>query len=331
LIVHETGRPPAPVLRYVDQVVGSPSDVEFRFSQGVLTAFDVDVVHVAEPNLDLLLGTRGASGYQRLLATLVLARNLRRHRIALVRTLHHPGKRRTGRAQQLANRALDRATTAFVVLDGMAGSPDARRTAVIPHPHFRDRYVGYPRGGLLRGRMLCVSAGDLPAQVQGLLAIPRITNTEGVTLRLAGTAPRALAESIRSAIARHAGTVSARLERLSDGAQVQEIDSAELVVLPKIETLSDVQIVFLVLSLDRPVLLPRTEAMARLADQVGPGWVILSDGPITAQVVDDAFASLRSNDRAERPALDDRDLATTHAAYAAVFHAAASSRRRRLR
>lgn len=327
LIVQETARPPAPVLRYIDQVVGTPQpDIEFRFSQGVLTRFDVDVVHVAESNLDLLLGTRGATAPQRLLATLALARNLVRHRIALVRTLddtHRRGpKRRVGR---LARRALDRATAAFVVLDESTYTPDPTRTTMIPHPHYRDRFVGYPRGQQTAGRMLCVSPGNLPAEAQAFFALPRLTTTPGATLRLAGVARQSLEEPIRSALARHSATISARLERLSDAAQVQEIDDAELVLVPCVTSLHDLQLVFLALSLDRAVLTPHTEAMARLAEVVGPGWIHLSDGPITAEAVDDAFDSLRDPRRAEHPDLDGRDLATTHGAYAAVFRAATAA------
>lgn len=317
------------MLRYVDHVVGSPSSLRFRFSQGVLTAFDVDVVHVADPNLDLLLGTRGANGYQRLLAALVFVRNLRRHGIALVRTLHPSDKTRLGRARVLAHRLLDRAATAFVTLDESTESPDPARTTVIRHPHFRERYVGYPRGEMVRGRMLCVSAAELPAQATGLLGVPRITDTEGVTLRLAGTASNSLESAIRSALAQHPAVISARLEQLSDGAQVQEISSAELVVLPKLETLSDLQLAFVVLSLDRPVLVPRTEAMSRLAEEVGPGWVHMVDGPITAETIDEAFMAIRAAGRAPRPTFDGRDLATTHAAYEELFRAAASEARRR--
>jgi beta-1,4-mannosyltransferase len=310
--------------------VGSPTAIEFRFSQGALAAFDVDVVHVAEPKLDHLLGTRGASDFQRLIAALVLARNLRRHGIALVRTLHSSGKqRRPSRALRLATRVLDRATTTFVILDDSTRTPDVGRTTVITHPHFRERYVGYPRSEMVRGRILCVSAGEIPAEAQHLLPIPQVTNTENLSLRLAGMASRQLEESVRAAVARHAATVSARLERLSDGGQVQEICSAELVVLPTVETMSDLQLVFLALSLERPVLVPRTEAMTRLAAQVGPGWVQVSDRAITARVVDDAFVAIRSVERSGRPALDDRGLAATHAAYEVAFRAAAASVRRR--
>jgi beta-1,4-mannosyltransferase len=324
-VVHETHRPPAPALRFVDQVVGDWSaDVEFRFSQGVMTRFDVDVVHVAQPHLDLLLGTRGASASQRLLATLALARNLRRHRIALVQTLDGMGKRRSSRlVDRVARRVLDRATTRFVVLDEFTITPDPARTTVIPHAHFRDRYAGYPRGERVTGRVLCIAAGSLPSDAAALLAIPHVANTPDLSVRLAGIAPPPIEAGIRSVIARHRSVVSARLERLSDGAQVQEIDAAELVVFPRIKSLEDLQTMFLALSLDRPVLTRGTESLERLATVVGPGWIHLCEGPITAEAVDDAFGSLRRSDRASRPELSGRDLATTSTAYADMLRAAA--------
>lgn len=328
VLVHETHRPPAPVLRYIDQVVGTPSTgVEFRYSRGVLTSFDVDVVHVAEPNLDLLLGTRGVSPYQRLLSTLALARNLRKHQIALVRTYDGYTAPRP-KADRLSERVLDRMTSLYITVDPSVSTPAPDRTTVIPHPHYRDRFVGYPRGEQVQGRMLCITQGYLPASARGLLAVARVTSTPGVTLRLAGRATRTLIRSIRSAVAQHSGIVSARLEHLSDGAQVQEIDGAELVVVPRIESMEDLQDVFLALSLDRPVLAPRTAITARLADEVGPGWLHLSDGPMTAEDVDTAFSVLRASDRSDRPNLEGRDLEATHAAYATAFRAAKRSRKR---
>ena len=327
-MVHETHRPPAPILRYIDQIVGMPSPAtDFRYSQGVLTRFDVDVVHVAEPNLDLLLGTRGAGAPQRLLASLALARNLRRHRVALVRTLHPGIVRRRRRIERLVNRVLDDVTNAYVVFDESAETPDPTRTTVIPHAHFRERFVGYPRGEQVRGRMLCIAGSVLPESARDLLAMARVTNAEEVTLRLAGVAPEALEASLRSVVARHPAVLSARFESLSDGARVQEIDSAELVVIPQTDSLEELQLVFVALSRDRPVLTPRTDAMAAVAASVGASWVHLTEGPITAEAVDTAFAALRAAPRQQRPALDGRDLATTRAAYAAVFRHAASVQR----
>ncbi|QKJ20352.1 hypothetical protein [Microbacterium hominis] len=323
MVVHETHRPPAPILRYIDQVVGDDSDIEFRFSQGVLTRFDVDVVHVVEPNLDQLLGTRGASGLQRVLATLALRRNLRRHRIALVRTLPGVGERVSrGRGERLARRILDGATSAFITFDETTPTPDAARTTVIPHAHFRERFVGYPRAEQIPGRILCVVSGALPNSVRSMLTIANLSDAAGVTLRIAGDAPDELGIAVHSAIARCAGLVSARLERLSDGAQVQELDAAELVAVPQVTSLEDLQLVFLALSLDRPVLTPRTDQMAELAAAVGPGWVNLCDGPITAQDLDDALECIRGGTPPTRPDLDGRDLTRTQQLHEAVLQGA---------
>jgi cytidylate kinase len=54
--------------------------------------------------------------------------------------------------------------------------------------------------------------------------------------------------------------------------------------------------------------------------------VQLSNGRITAQVVDDAFAQIRQPGRSARPVLDGRDLATTNEAYVKAFRSAASRR-----
>ncbi|QAY60616.1 hypothetical protein ET475_11865 [Microbacterium protaetiae] len=305
--------------------MGTPQpDVEFRFSQGVLTNFDVDVVHVVEPNLDRLLGTRGAAPWQRLLATWALARNLRRHRIALVRTLHGTVPPSSlHRAQRLAQEILNNATTAFVAIDESTATPDPARTIVIPHPHFRERFIGYPRGEQVKGRVLCIATEGLCPDVRSLLAMPRVVSTSDVTLRLVGSAPDSVARSVRSEIARHDAGITTRFENPSDGAQVQEIDAAELVAIPQVRTLAEWQILFLALSCDRPVITPRSDSTTMLSHAVGAGWIHLTDGPITANDIDQAFSSIRKNVLTGSPRLEGRDLATTHKAYAALFRAVA--------
>ncbi|WP_336631571.1 MULTISPECIES: hypothetical protein [unclassified Microbacterium] len=295
----------------------------------MLTKFDVDVAHVADSSLDVLLGTRDAKGFQRLLATLVFTRNLRRHRIALVRTVFGGTEPEAGHvAERVARRVLDRATRAFITLDDSIVTPNPSRTTRIPHASFSERYIGYPRSEQIEGRILCLSPGYLPSGTRQLLGVVRVTSTPGVTLRLAGRASRALEPHVRSAIARHASTVSARLEQLSDGAQVQEISAAELVAVPHSDSPEERQLVYLALSLDRPVITPRTPAMAALAREVGAGWVHLTDGPITAKDIDVALTAGRSGKRTSHPDLHGRDLRETTAAYAAVFRAASYDRLR---
>lgn len=321
LIIHEVHRPPAPLLRYVDQVAPEESsDIKFRFSRSVLTDFDVDVVHLLDTHLDMLLGTKNAGPFQRFLAVKVLTANLRKHGIALVRTLPDAWTDGAGsRAGSPATRMLDKATTAFVVFDESTPTPDASRTVVIPHAHFRDRFKGYPRGETIEGRLLCIARGELPSASSRMIGVPRATNTAGVSVRLAGEATEHLAQSIRSAAARHPSRVSARLERLSDGARVQEIDAAELVAVPEIGGIADLQTVYLALSLDRPVIVPRTPHMVALAAEVGTGWLHLTDGPITAAAVDDALGSLRRARSRRSPRFIERDLQAVMGKYSETF------------
>ncbi|WP_336645763.1 hypothetical protein [Microbacterium sp. USHLN186] len=318
-------RPPAPLLRYVDQVAGDgPTEVEFRFSRSVLTDFDIDVVHVLEPHLETLLGTGHGGPLQRLFAVRALTSNLRKHRIALVRTLPGVGAS-IGHDRSLAQRMLDEATTAFVVFHESTLTPDASRTTVIPHAHFGERFRGYPRAHSVEGRVLCVARGKLPKAAGALVGTPRVSGIQGVALRFAGEADESLERVIRSAVAQHPRTVSMRLERLSDGARVQEIGAAELVAVPEVESMGDLQTVFLALTLDRPVITPRSPQMAALAEEVGPGWVHLTEGSITASALDEAFTAIRSTSRSRSPRFTQRDLRAVISRYSTVFRLSAQS------
>ncbi|MEW1835802.1 hypothetical protein [Microbacterium sp. NPDC079995] len=298
--------------------MGEDSDLDYRYSQGVLTSFDVDVVHVAEPHLDMLLGTKGAAPYQRVLASSIFVRNLRRNKISLVQTLWNESKSEEGRMTRIARRILDKATDAFIVFDASVNSPNPKRTAVVPHAHFGDRFVGYPRRTKISGRVACLAHGYLPLAAKGLLGISRVTDAD-VTLRLAGAATKNLSNAITSAVAERPTRVSARLERLSDAALVQEITTAELVVLPRLETLEDLQMVFFALSMDRPVLTVRSPSLNALSASVGEGWLHLSESAITARDVDSALAASRQVSRTPSPNLAGRDLSTIRNQYETIF------------
>ncbi|CAN7449847.1 hypothetical protein LJR186_002973 [Microbacterium foliorum] len=329
-VVQEVHRPTAPLLRYIDQVVGSGSEhLEFRFSQGVLTRFDIDILHVADENLGDLLGTPEAGSPASPLAVAVLVRNLRRHDIALIRTLSPASSDPpSGRSSRWAQSLLDRATDAFIVFDESTPTPDTDKTVLIPHAHYRDRFIGYPRASTVRNRVLCIAPTALPLETLGLLAIPRAAATADLELRVVGSAAPSLTRAVESEAARYPRHLSARLEALSDGAQVQEIDAAELTIVPETRTIEHYQTLFLVLSLDCPVITPRTEAMTRLAEQVGPEWLHLSDGPVTAKALDLALARVRATPGDTLPNLDGRSLKKTQNAYAALFEDLADRRSR---
>lgn len=329
-VVQEVHRPTAPLLRYIDQIVGIGSEhLEFRFSQGVVTRFDIDVLHVADENLGHLLGTTDVDTPASPLAVAVLVRNLRAHDIALIRTISRASSEppRT-RSARWARSLLDKATDAFIVFDESTPTPDADKTTLIPHAHYRDRFIGYPRAATVRNRVLCIAPTELPPETLGLLAISRAADTTDLELRVVGSAAPALARAIDSEAARHPQDLSARLEALSDGAQVQEIDAAELTIVPETRTIEHHQTLFLALSLDCPVLTPRTKATTRLAQQVGPEWLHLSDGPVTAAALDLTISRVRAATDGTRPNLDGRSLEATQNAYAVLFEDVARRRSR---
>jgi len=103
--------------------------------------------------------------------------------------------------------------------------------------------------------------------------------------------------------------ISAVLDFVPDDVLAQEICEAELVVLPFREMYNSATIL-LALSLDRPVLAPRTPANELLNDEVGPAWIHLYDGELTAAGLVTALHQVRAIPRQQRPRLSQRDWET---------------------
>ncbi|MEV8360055.1 hypothetical protein [Microbacterium sp. NPDC076895] len=291
LRVHVTQRPPAPRLAYVDQLVGAPG-VRFRYSQRRIRRFDVDVIHVTDDQLDILLGTHGRSDWCRLLMALAFALAIRFRKVALVRTLLPSPEIRTSRAWLRGQRILDAATDVFVTPDGQVATPDSSRTVVIPYSHFRERFIGFPRAK------------------QSTTGVLWATGAEHATEDIARPSQRIDVAAI------------------SDGALAHRITAAELVVVPKIDTLADLQMVFVALSLDRPVLTQTHETLTSLAETIGPRWLFLSQEPITSREVHAAITQTREAKPEPPPDLDAHDPGLIRNLYGETY-ARATHRRRR--
>jgi hypothetical protein len=63
----------------------------------------------------------------------------------------------------------------------------------------------------------------------------------------------------------------------------------------------------LALSLGRPVLVPRNETNTRLAAEVGPAWVLMYEGEVTAEKLLRALADSARTPPAEHPDLSARE------------------------
>jgi len=325
ILVYASQRQPSHILSYVDQIVGiegTPTPgVELRFFEGKLPHTDMDVVHLHRSSVLLGKGSR----WKRLARMADFVLQARRRKIAVVRTLTPADVNgQGGRLRQAANLLLDQVTTSYVVLDETTRTPRSRPVTVIPHAHYRERFLGYPRSETVPGRVLRIGAA-LPKNTAGALGGLLLTETPGLTLRVVGKPAEGGTFRLKALAERDPERVSVLLEKISDGSTVQEITAAELVLVPKVTELEDMQVLYLALSLDRPVLVPATELTRRLAEKVGPGWVTLYDGTLGPETVDAAVAGLRATPPTGSPQLDAPDLEATSEMYLKVFREAAAA------
>lgn len=291
--------------------------IEVRYSQGILRDTGIDVLHVADEDLDDLLHFSAAWGFARMISAALLAVSIRTHRIALVRTTWGYREHERRFFARLTDRVLDRVTTRFVALEDAGNcSMVDHRTVVIPHARFVERFRGYPDSELIPDRILWASDDHAQAdEIESDLLRAR----SSISLARAFNTPRTGKNGTTSHI-----LAGESLAVVSDGALVQLIRASEVVVVPDVSTLSHIQTVFIALSLDRPVLAPLSAMTLRLAERTGPGWVFGTNSPITASDVEWARTQARDPDRKPRPQLEGRELTAVRRAYASVFEEAAN-------
>jgi len=304
---------------YIDQIIGEGVDgIRFTHFAKEFGNVEADVVHV---NQAVRLLSGGTTNDERAdIARTVIAELDRRH-VPLVQTLHGPHQ---GAGAEW-RRVIDDATATFVALDETTSTPHPERTIVIPHAHYRARFVGYPRQDQISGRLLAISPNRLVKVAAGPLKIFPLANTPDLSLRVVGQPNAALEVLIEKTLGRHPQSVSALTGLVSDAMMIAEVSAAELVILPDNATLVDESILMLALSLDRPVLVPDSEATQLLAEEVGTGWVYRHSGALTAERLDEVVNAVRNAARAEQPDLSKREPAAIASRYAEVFRSVAGS------
>ncbi|MEZ0490669.1 glycosyl transferase [Kineococcus sp. TBRC 1896] len=283
-----------------------------------------DVLHLHWPELLLRSARRPGRAARAVAAALLLAR-VRRRRTPVVRTVHNPSPHEDGgRLERALLRRFDAATTVTVHLTPRtvgAVCPHAS-AVVVPHGHYRDRHRSADGVAPVPGRFVHPGLLRPYKQVDALLdafcALPGERS-----LHVLGAAPDAdLARRVRAAAARDR-RIRADLHHVADGDLVRAVTAAELVVLPYAPRGgSGAQL--LALSLDRPVLLPAGPAAAELAAEVGPGWVHVFEGVLSAGALDAALSAVRTGVRTDRPDLSARDWDVLGRAHADLYHRAAA-------
>ena len=221
-------------------------------------------------------------------------------------------------------KATDRLTRERIVLNELTPLGTSVSSTLVEHGHYRDWFARYREPDQVRGRIAFIGKVRRYKNVEGLVEAFRqlpVRDDEPYTLRIAGkpSSPE-LAQALEAAAAADA-RISLDLSFVDDASLVQVVGEAELVVLPYHE-MHNSGSVLAVLSLDRPVLVPDGEFNRRLADEVGPGWVITFEDDLRADDIVRALEQVRGASSGTGPDLTAREWSDAGARHLLAFRRA---------
>ncbi|WP_172979855.1 glycosyltransferase [Agromyces agglutinans] len=306
--------------RYVDHMIGAaPPGVRIMtFTWGRAIFGRYDVLHVHWPESLVRHPRLAGRAAKRMLLEMLLAR-LRLTRTPIVRTIHNVAPHEPGdSAEARVLGRIDRRTDFWILLQPGTPSPNEARSMVIRHGHYRG--VFQSEVAAVRGRMLQFGLLRPYKGVEALIAAFAELDDPRGQLRIVGRPHSADFEAALRRRAERDRRVSLRLEFVPDAALIDEIRQAELVVLPYTE-MHNSGAVLVALSLDRPVLVPRSSSTDSLAEEVGESWVLRYDGPLDAKTLAAARVAAASH-RPGRPDLSGRDWARVGELHGEVYRLA---------
>jgi beta-1,4-mannosyltransferase len=310
-----------PYLKQLIRAIEPHAEVAF-FSWGRAIFGRYDVFHVHWP--EFLLREQGRKRFVQYALFLAFMLRLKLSRKAVVRTLHnlepHEG---AGAVERRLLRMLDRCTRIWIRINETT-PPRPPQTVTILHGHYRDWFADFEVPPSVPGRLLYFGLIRPYKGLEGLIEGFRAVGpwrSAGMTLRIVGNPSTA---ELRARIEGACSTderISALLEYVDDETLAREIGQAELVVLPFRHMHNSGSLV-LALSLDRPVLVPRNDVNAALAEEVGPGWIHMYDGDPDETALLSALKQASSDQRGRSPDLGRREWVEAGASHARVYIAA---------
>lgn len=285
-----------------------PRDVETKYYSLRAALFArYDLFHVHWPEY-LLRDPRPARALLKRIGVCALLLRLWATGTPVVRTLHNAAPHEDGGwMERRLLRGLDRLTTRRIGINGVDGGGDD----TILHGHYRDWFAARQVPAAVPGRLLYFGLIRPYKGVEALLDAFRALADPALpglapTLRIVGNpSTQAMRDTVQSACGADP-RIGALLRYVDDEVLAREIGEAQLVVLPY-RRMHNSGALLLALSLSRPVLVPWSKANARLAEEVGPGWVRLYRDALDAGVLADALRALQAAPLQGAPDLSRRD------------------------
>lgn len=293
---------------YLTQLVTSlPDDVRtiyWSWSKAILGRYDI--AHLHWPEALIRRPQRLKRAARQSLFVLFLIR-VSISQVKIVRTVHNSEPHELGGAlEKLLLRWCDRQVHKWILLNPAARRADGERTIVIPHGHYRDHYQGTHVPPPVEGRILYFGLIRPYKGVRELISTFSELDDSHLSLHIVG---RPQDDVLRTDIQASAGgdaRVYLRLDYVDDAALAREIGESELVVLPY-TAMDNSGALLLALSLNRPVLVPRSPVTLALAAEVGPGWVHTFPKSLDPSAISDAAKSAAVLDRTRQPNLNARE------------------------
>ena len=224
-----------------------------------------------------------------------------------MRTVHNVTPPSGPRLDRALIRALDRRTDVRIRIAAQTPEADGVPSVLIPHGHYRTWFERMPRAAVVPGQFgyvgLIKPYKGVERLVDAYAAASAIDPT--LTLRISGKpVDEGIERRLRAATARLDG-LETTLRYVGEAEFVDVVTSSELVVLPY-RFMHNSGTALAALSLGRPILVPANDVNRALSSEVGPGWVHLFDGDLTAGALLDAMRALRADPPAAAPDLSAR-------------------------
>lgn len=285
-----------PYVHMLDAALASTPGIEhIRFNRRRALLGRYDVIHFHWPET-LFGGSTPARVVVRRMFAEALRVRLALSRIAVLRTVHNLEPHAASTPWERRYLAwLERRTDHRILLHELTAIPPDVPSTLIRHGHYRDWFAAMPAAEPARNLLGFVGLVRPYKGVEALLdAFGATAETHPeLRLRVAGNpSTEEVAREIRRRAALDA-RVFLDFRYLPEAEFVDAVTRVSGLVLPYRFMLNS-GTVLAALSLQRPVLVPRTEINEALAREVGPAWITMFVGNLTGEHVASFAASLEA-------------------------------------
>lgn len=272
-----------PYIHMLDDALAGTRGIEhLRWSRRRALLGRYDALHVHWPEL-LFGGSTAPRKLARRAFAIALRIRLTLTPVAVVRTMHNLAPHSDVSEWERRYLAwLDRRTDHVIVLNEHTPRDAGTAATLIAHGHYRDWFDSVPRADPAPAALGFVGLVRRYKGVEDLLDafIATAKAAPALTLRIAGSpSDRDIEQDVRARASADARVVL-DLRYLAEHEFAHVVTQCSGVVLPY-RSMHNSGSVLAVLSLDRPVLVPRNEVTEALAAEVGPGWITTFDGPVS--------------------------------------------------